>query len=37
VAENARTFDPAIRGFGWRKRAGRLIGEKLDEIFPDTG
>ena len=23
VAENARVFHPAIRGFGWRRRAGR--------------
>ena len=37
VAENARVFHPSIRGFGWRKRAGRLIGEKLDEIFPGHG
>ena len=34
VAENARVFHPAIRGFNWRRRAGRLIVEKLDEIFP---
>ncbi len=37
VAENARVFHPAIRGFGWRRRAGRLIGDKLDEIFPGHG
>ena len=30
-------FHPAIRGFGWRRRAGRLIGDKLDEIFPGHG
>ena len=24
----------SIRGFGWRRRAGRLILDKLDEIFP---
>jgi ribose transport system ATP-binding protein len=35
VAENARIFHPSIRGFGWQKRAGRLIIGKLDEIFPD--
>jgi ribose transport system ATP-binding protein len=37
VAENARVVHPAIRGFGWRGRAGRLILDKLDEIFPDHG
>jgi ribose transport system ATP-binding protein len=37
VAENARVLHPAIVGWGWRKRAGALIGEKLDEIFPDHG
>ena len=37
VAENARVVHPAIRGFGWRRRAGRLILDKLDEIFPGHG
>jgi ribose transport system ATP-binding protein len=37
VAENARIVHPSIRGFGWRKRAGRLICDKLDEIFPGHG
>ena len=37
VAENARVVHPAIRGFGWRRRAGRLIVDKLDEIFPGHG
>jgi ribose transport system ATP-binding protein len=37
VAENARVFHPAIRGFNWRGRAGRLILDKLDEIFPGHG
>jgi ribose transport system ATP-binding protein len=37
VAENARVVHPAIRGFGWRRRAGRLILAKLDEIFPGHG
>jgi ribose transport system ATP-binding protein len=37
VAENARIVHPAIRGFGWRGRAGRLILDKLDEIFPGHG
>jgi ribose transport system ATP-binding protein len=37
VAENARVVHPAIRGFGWQRRAGRLIVGKLDEIFPGHG
>src|SRR5260370_30333605 len=37
VAENARVFHAPIQGFDWRKRAGRLIVEKLDEIFPRHG
>jgi ribose transport system ATP-binding protein len=37
VAENARVFHPAIRGFNWRREAGRLIFDKLDEIFPGHG
>lgn len=34
VAENARISHPQIRGFGWRRRAARLIRSWLDEIFP---
>lgn len=37
VAENARILHPALRGFGWRRRAGALIRAKLDEIFPGHG
>jgi ribose transport system ATP-binding protein len=37
VAENARVFHPHLTGLGWRRRAGALIGEKLDEIFPGHG
>ncbi len=37
VAENVRVVHPAIRGLGWRRRAGRLIIDKLDEIFPGHG
>src|SRR5258707_15396567 len=37
VAENACVLHPSIAGWGWRTRAGRLIGSKLDEIFPDPG
>ena len=34
VAENARILHPTISGWGWRRRAGQLISDKLDEIFP---
>jgi ribose transport system ATP-binding protein len=34
VAENARVLHSSLKGLGWRKRAGRLIIDKLDEIFP---
>ena len=37
VAENARIFHPTLTGFGWKRRAGRMIGEKLDAIFPGHG
>jgi ribose transport system ATP-binding protein len=37
VAENARVLHPSIAGWGWRRRAGELIGSKLDEIFPGHG
>ncbi len=37
VAENTRILHPALRGFGWRRRAGALIGAKLDEVFPGHG
>ncbi len=37
VAENARIMHPALRGPGWRARAGSLIRAKLDEIFPNNG
>jgi ribose transport system ATP-binding protein len=37
VAENARVFHPALRGFAWRRKAGALIADKLDEIFPGHG
>src|SRR5438132_12465208 len=37
VAENARVLHPGIAGWGWRRRAGELIGGKLDEIFPGHG
>src|SRR5271157_3141602 len=37
VAENARVYHPSVAGWGWRRRAGKLIGDKLDEIFPDHG
>ena len=34
VAENARISHPSIAGFGWRRTARQLIGQKLDEVFP---
>ena len=37
VAENARVFHPALSGFNWRRKAGALIMQKLDEIFPGHG
>jgi len=37
VAENARVMHPALKGFGWRGRAGALIVGKMDEIFPGHG
>ena len=37
VAENARVLHPSIVGWGWRRRAGELISDKLDEIFPGHG
>ncbi|MBB5751133.1 sugar ABC transporter ATP-binding protein [Prosthecomicrobium pneumaticum] len=37
VAENARVFHAGLSGFGWRRRAGKLIRDKLDEIFPGHG
>lgn len=37
VAENTRVFHPALTGFNWRRKAGRLILDKLDAIFPGHG
>ena len=37
VAENARVFHASLQGFGWRKRSGNLILDKLNEIFPGHG
>ena len=37
VAENAHVMHPSLRGFGWRKRAGSLIVDQLDKIFPGHG
>ncbi|WP_279483898.1 sugar ABC transporter ATP-binding protein [Aureimonas sp. SK2] len=37
VAENARVRHRFLRGFGWRKRAARLIIGQLDAIFPGHG
>lgn len=37
VAENTRVFHAALKGFGWKKRAGDLIIAQLDKIFPGHG
>jgi ribose transport system ATP-binding protein len=37
VAENARIFHPSLSGWGWKRRAGQMIREKLDAIFPGHG
>jgi ribose transport system ATP-binding protein len=37
VAENARILHPALRGLGWRRRAGALVMAELDQIFPGHG
>ena len=37
VAENTRIMHPALKGFGWKQRASKLIKEKLDEILPGHG
>jgi ribose transport system ATP-binding protein len=37
VTENTRITHRSIAGLGWRRRAQRLIAQKLDEIFPGHG
>jgi ribose transport system ATP-binding protein len=37
VAENVHVLHPSIAGWDWRKRAGELIRDKLEEIFPGHG
>ena len=37
VAENARVLHPSLNGWAWRRRAGKLIRSKLDEMFPGHG
>lgn len=37
VAENARIMHPALKGFGWRRRAAALILDRLGAIFPGHG
>jgi len=37
VAENTRVSHRSITGLGWRGTAAKLIGDKLDEIFPNHG
>ncbi|EWY41896.1 ABC transporter ATP-binding protein [Skermanella stibiiresistens SB22] len=37
VAENVRVPHPSLRGWGWRRRAARLILDRLDTIFAGHG
>jgi ribose transport system ATP-binding protein len=37
VAENTRISHRALKGWGWKARARKLIADKLDEIFPGHG
>ncbi len=37
VAENTRVFHASLAGFNWRRKAGRLIIDKLDAVFPGHG
>ncbi|UEM23676.1 sugar ABC transporter ATP-binding protein [Skermanella mucosa] len=37
VAENVRVLHPKLRGWGWRRRAARLVLDRLDAIFPGHG
>ena len=37
VAENARIAHPALKGLGWRRRAGALMQAAFDRIFPGQG
>jgi ribose transport system ATP-binding protein len=36
LAENTRVLHPELRGFRWRNQARRLIGDKLEQVFPDN-
>jgi ribose transport system ATP-binding protein len=37
VIENTRIMHATLKGWSWRRRAARIIGSKLDEIFPGHG
>jgi len=37
LAENVRIVHRALKGIGWKAKARKLIGAKLDEIFPGHG
>ncbi len=37
VAENLRISHPSIKGFGWRHKAGKVITEIMEQIFPGSG
>jgi ribose transport system ATP-binding protein len=37
IAENTRVAHPEIHGWGWRRKAAKILFEKLDAIFPGHG
>ena len=37
IAENARVAHSGMTGFGWRRRAGAVMTEALDQVFPGHG
>ncbi|MGA2613770.1 MAG: sugar ABC transporter ATP-binding protein [Spirochaetia bacterium] len=37
VIENMRVFHPSLRGFGWAKKAERMIMGTMERIFPGHG
>ncbi len=37
AVENTRLLHPALKGFGWKRRARQIIGDALETIFPNSG
>ncbi|WP_432422291.1 ATP-binding cassette domain-containing protein [Robbsia betulipollinis] len=37
IDENMRAVAPQLRGWGWRRKAGRIMAQQLDAIFPGHG